>query len=419
MLKQILLEKGYTLPDTFAVGSAREALNPPLGISLAGHGMKNAIEARHSTENWDELMLCCTAFSDGENLALTFTYDSCQFGEPVANPLFRLLEEELGIPEENVIFSGTHTHAGPVMYSRRDVFPKLVEFLDTMFTPAVLRLAREAICDLTPAKILMGRGKTEGLNFVRRYISKKDGSFLGNWPKEYLDPAEAMHESQVDEEMQVLRFVREGKKDVILVNWQCHPTSSGGHSKTNTSSDWPGIIRKTVGEKADALCVYHQGACGNIIPFGRLKGENSFAGDAFRKHGELLSRKVLEILENNMIPAESGKVQIRKDRLPVKKKGDENAFAKVPLTALSLGEVAFATVPYEMFHQNGEQVKSGSPYKVTFVCEVTNGDFVYVPAAESFDNGGYEVGICPFTKGAGEKIADHLVTMLNELHQKK
>lgn len=407
----------FTLPDTFAVGSARASLNPPLGISLAGHGRKNAIEARHSTVNWDELMLCCTAFSDGENLALTFTYDSCQFGEPVAKPLFALLEEHFGIPEENVFFSGTHTHAGPVMYSRDDVFPKVPEFLDTMFAPEMLRITKEAIEDLTPARIMMGRGKTEGLNFVRRYISKKDGTFLGNWPKEYLDPEEAMHESEVDEEMQVVRFVREGKKDVILVNWQCHPTSAGGYSKTNTSSDWPGIIRNTVGEKADAFVVYHQGACGNIIPFGKLKGERSFAGDAFREHGALLSEKVLEILEHNMAPAESGKVQIKKDYVPTPHINPEKAELKVPVTALSLGDLAFATVPYEMFHQNGQQVKGGSPFKMTFMCEVTNGDFVYVPAAECYDNGGYEVSITPVAKGGGEKIANHLVEMLTTLHQ--
>ena len=71
MLKETLLEKGYTLPDTFAVGSARAELNPPLGIALAGHGAENARLRRHSTVNWDELMLCCNAYSDGENLALT------------------------------------------------------------------------------------------------------------------------------------------------------------------------------------------------------------------------------------------------------------------------------------------------------------------------------------------------------------
>ena len=417
MLKNTLAEKGFSLPETFAVGSARASLNPPLGISLAGHGVKNAIEARHCTENWDELMLCCTAFSDGENTVLFYTYDSCQFGEPVAKPLFALLEQELGIPEENVIFSGTHTHAGPVMYSNSNKFPKLVEFLETMFTPAVLRVAKEALADLTPARILMGRGKTEGLNFVRRYISKKDGAWLGNWPKEYLDPAEAMHESMPDEEMQVLRFERDGKKDVILVNWQCHPTSSGGHSKTNTCSDWPGIIRNTVGEKLDALCVYHQGACGNIIPFGRLEGENDFGGARFREHGALLSEKALEILANEMVPVEAGKVKIRKDYLPVERRADKETPAKVPLTALSLGEVAFATVPYEMFHENGSQVKNGSPFKMTFMCEVTNGDFAYVPTAEAFDRGGYEPSITPFARGAGELIASHLVNMLKSLDE--
>ena len=72
-----------------------------------------------------------------------------------------------------------------------------------------------------------------------------------------------------------------------------------------------------------------------------------------------------------------------------------------------------------MFHQNGQQVKSGSPFKTTFVCEVTNGDFVYVPAEECYEKGGYEVSITPVAKGGGEKIASHLVEMLKELNQNK
>jgi hypothetical protein len=53
---------------------------------------------------------------------------------------------------------------------------------------------------------------------------------------------------------------------------------------------------------------------------------------------------------------------------------------------------------------------------MTFMCEVTNGDYNYVPAEACFDWGGYEVSICHFGKGAGEKIAQELLCMLNGLH---
>ena len=402
--KEILAEKGYNLPDGFTVGAAKAGVNPPLGISLAGHGVENA-KTRLSTENWDEITLCCTALSDGEEVALLFTLDCSCIAEHLVLPMLKLLKDELGIPEKNVILQATHTHAGPVMYSRHEVFKKVGEYLDEIIHPALLCVAKEAVADLAPAELLIGRGKTEGLNFVRRYVSRADGSFLGNWPEKGQDGTKIMHESEPDEEMQIIRFVREGKKDVILVNWQCHPTSSGGSKKTNTSSDWPGILRNTVGEAENAHVVFHQGAAGNLIPY---------PGDAFREHGALISETALEILKNNMTPARLGKLAITKEAFPMKRK--EGRDVTIPLSVIAMGDIAFATTPHESFCQNGKQVKEGSPFKVTFFCELTNDDRGYVPAEECFVNGGYEVRICPFGKGSGERIAGELLYMLHGNH---
>ena len=72
------------------------------------------------------------------------------------------------------------------------------------------------------------------------------------------------------------------------------------------------------------------------------------------------------------------------------------------------GERGYATMP--LLLDWGEESK---------VFEVTNGDFVYVPAEECYEKGGYEVSITPVAKGGGEKIANHLVEMLKELNQNK
>ena len=399
----------FDLPKAFAVGASCIGVNPPLGISLAGHGVENA-KTRLSTENWDELTICCTAFSDGENVALVCTFDCSCLAAHIAAPMLKMLEENFGIPEKNVILQATHTHAGATMYSRHEAFPKVGEYLDTVFHPALLKATEEALRDLTPAELFIGKGKTENLNYVRRYLTGEDGSFLGNWPEKGQDGTKIMHESEPDEEMQVIRFARQDKKDVILVNWQCHPTSSGGSKKTNTSSDWPGIIRKTVGEKEDAVCVFHQGAAGNLIPYSAIEGEKGYPGDAFREHGALLSEVALDILKNKMTPAKTGKIVSTKEQFPMKRKDGRDT--TIPLSVIAMGDIAFATTPNETFCQNGKEVKDGSPFKMTFFCELTNDDRGYVPAAECFKNGGYETRTCPFGEGAGERIANELIYML-------
>ena len=122
-----LQESGISLPDGFCVGYGRAIVNPANGTSLAGYGIVNARE-RLSTAILDDLKLTCTAFSDGEEVVLIYSVDSCHVAECIANPLFQMLEERFGIPEKNILFNAIHTHAAPVLYS--SAWPGIRKYLD-------------------------------------------------------------------------------------------------------------------------------------------------------------------------------------------------------------------------------------------------------------------------------------------------
>ena len=412
MDKTKLMQKGISLPVGFSAGYAREVVNAENGTSLGGYGLANA-KVRLSQSVKDDLKLTCTAVSDGDEAVLIYSVDSCHIAESITNPLFKMIEEELGVPASNVIFNPIHTHSAPVLYT--DFLPGLRKYLDEVFNPAAVRLAEAALRDLASAKIFAGTAKTSGLSFVRRYVSLDGKEFLGNWPETILSPNEARHESDHDERMQIIRFAREDKKDIVMCNWQCHPTSASGEEETYLSADWVGVLRNIVEAEKDVNFVYHQGAAGNIICFGMLEGENNFDGDKYVEHGALIAKVAMEIMDN-LTPVKEGKVQAAKRFLTVNRKGDDGRTANIPISALAIGDAAFATVPYEMFSANGAQVKDNSPFDVTFMCELTNGEYNYVPAEESFDLGGYEVRVCPFVKGTGEQVAMALVDMLKELY---
>ena len=95
--------------------------------------------------------------------------------EIMEKALLKMLEEKFGIPEKNVILQATHTHAGPTMYSRHEVFPKTAEYLDTIFHPALLKAAEEALTDLSPATLYIGKGKKDKVNKIDivGFLSKK------------------------------------------------------------------------------------------------------------------------------------------------------------------------------------------------------------------------------------------------------
>ena len=91
----------------------------------------------------------------------------------------------------------------------------------------------------------------------------------------------------------------------------------------------------------------------------------------------------------------------------------------IPFTAISCGDIAFVSAPYEMFDTNGQEVRAASPFKSTFICSLTNGSFGYVPSALGFENGSYETFNCAFRPGSGEEFANELVRMLKENYSKK
>ena len=91
----------------------------------------------------------------------------------------------------------------------------------------------------------------------------------------------------------------------------------------------------------------------------------------------------------------------------------------LPISAISFGDISFASAPYEMFDTNGMYIKDNSQFKTTFVCAYTNGHFGYIPSALGYENGGYEAYISRFEAGTGELVASKLVEMLNEQYYAK
>jgi hypothetical protein len=57
---------------------------------------------------------------------------------------------------------------------------------------------------------------------------------------------------------------------------------------------------------------------------------------------------------------------------------------------VTLGDVALAALPVELFAELGLQLKGRSPVRETFVVTVANGYHGYVPTPRAFDHGGYE-----------------------------
>ena len=295
------------IPEGFSAGFAREALNPEPGTPLGGYS--NA-ENRKSHIIRDDIMLTCVAVSDGENTLLLYSGDYLNFSVSIWNQVTRMIERSFGIPAANVLLNATHTHASPAIYYGSSLVG-IARYLQE-FYPLTVRLAENALRDLENAELYTGSTRTQGLNYVRRYLYM-DGSYAGGSNLSFgQDPKLMRHETDPDETMQIIKFDRKTKKDIVLANWQCHPTAGSTSTSTAVTADWVSTFRETVEKKGDVLCSFHQGAAGTLVSYSKLSSNLVSERNCYKRGVEI--GEVLLAALPSLKASESGKIRaITKD----------------------------------------------------------------------------------------------------------
>jgi len=436
------------------VGFGRAEITPKHSVPMTGYGNE---AHRYSQNVLDPLYATCLAFTDEEgNTALLYALDLlCCW-----NQMREMAAADLGFPVECVNLSANHTHGGPLTNIERG-FAETEAYVFGELREGLAQAGKQALADRKNAQMYITDTHTERMNFVRRYLME-DGTYSGPGFGNANQPI-VRHETEADNRMQLVKFVREGGKDIIIANFQVHQTMTGGGGKYDISADSSGAMRVKMERELDCYFAYFTGACGNVTPGSRIEGEARFSNDLYKEHGQTLADYAIAV-NDTYRPVKTGKVQCKrlvqefevdhsldylKDiageiRTKWKETGDramchelckqaglhsvyhaESVIDKLvlgktlslDLNVVSLGDVAFAVVPYEMYDTNGVQVKTESPFEMTVVATCSNEYRSYIPSAMAFGHGGYSVDRCRFVPGTGERAADKFVTMLKELHQ--
>lgn len=411
--------KTDNLPEgQLLAGFGRVDLSPasPNGISLIGYG-GNGTPPTPMTGILDRTYGTCIAVTDGsDNTALIYTLDTLYTTQSEVDHIRKIVKEKTGVPGENVVVSSIHTHSGMN-------YGDIAGYFDKMAQAAV-----DAIADQAPAKIYTGATAVKGMNFVRHYITR-DGTVVGDNFDKAATAANprAKHTTEADNQLQLIRFVREGeKKDIVMANWQAHPkvASTGENQlglaqRSMLSADFPGWCRTYVEKEADILFAYYTGAAGNINAMSKLPENQSGYSIKVNEYGAALGEYVLQTMDS-LTEVTADKVSVKQQMFPVTPVTN-GAASVMELTAIRLGDVGFAVVPFEMFDTNGMQIKSDSDCTTTFVLTCASmPKHEYIPAEYVWDyNTGsqtaYELSSCQHEQGTAEKVAGELAAMLNTL----
>lgn len=446
----------------FSVGYSSRIVNPDEPVRLSGYGNEGT---RYLKEINGDIKVFVIAISDGMgNDILWINTDLIQISAVNGDTMQMMVNTATGVPIERIYISGNHSHSAPSFNSNSEES----ERYQTKFFTALTEVAVEAMADRKPATMEVGSVETENLNFVKHYqyvdengVTKYFGDNFGT--AVYNETTK--HTTEVDPTMHLLRFKREGEKDLVVCNWRAHPHFTGGSKKYVLSSDYPGFFREAMEQQLGIDCVYFQGACGNVNSSTRLAAERRTTD--VRTFGKLLADYAIEGLENNMTPIESGEVKTVQyeywgeinhtfDDLYTQAKvvtavwsqtnsWDEcgphmyaygirspyhaNAIVanysrttekdgKLIMNAVSIGDsFAFVTFPGELFDTISVGVEEGSPFASTMLIGYSNGHIGYLPSAYAFEYTSYETDITRFVAGTGEIVRDQYISMLESLKE--
>jgi hypothetical protein len=179
-----------------------------------------------------------------------------------------------GLSRQHVRLSWTHTHSGPNTFRLKSITEGL-DMVLSYLEALPLRIASavwKAQQNLKPVRFGVASGKCE-INVNRRFRSPRGGAVVGrNW------------DGPADPTVRVLRFDDLEENPVAtIVHYACHPTTMAWQCQYFTP-DYPGATRQTVEREVGGLCLFLQGAAGNLTP------RRGFTGDlkVYRHLGLLL-----------------------------------------------------------------------------------------------------------------------------------
>ena len=264
------------------IGYGKVNITPNYSVGLAASGDE---KQRRSTGMVSYLFATCVAVKYGEETYLLYTVDTIGISETMGDMLrVEILAENPELKLENIYIGATHTHSAPAT-GWSDDSPEgryRKEFIAYM--PQAAKLALK---DLAPATLEACKFDLEGMNFVRHYLMNDGtyaGSNFGSTASGYKE-----HTYDVNHEMILVNFKREGKDNVMLVNWAAHPANpyDAAIGNLNISADHPGWCRDKLEQLTGAKVAYFNGASGDVVM--RSSVESLKHGMNAKQYGEKLA----------------------------------------------------------------------------------------------------------------------------------
>ena len=411
------------------LGFDRQCITPELPIQLRGFA-----ETRIATEVHDDLYARCMVFDNGNEKLVFVNCDLLNVSQLVLDMVADRLKE-LDIKKDNIVITVTHTHSGPggtldtrsgLFTSMQQMFGEAEEEFIAYFADKVYKGVENSLNDLVETEVKIGR------------------SYVENVGKERHDP-----NLPGDDEILVYEYTRQDGKKVLMYNYACHPTVTGGKNIMVTR-DLPGPVERDLPYD---MTLFVNGDCGDISTRYTRKSATFEQIEVYAKEiisginraldnidysGPLtkitMKRFSKELDIKDVPPVEEEKARHEKYLLEIEEAKKNNvpagelrliqSFAEGAATAVNLAkalkgitsevveytimeiqDTKIAVVPGELFSTLGGLLKT----KGLEVFGYGNGYYLYFADENAYDAMFYEAMSSPFAKGASEVLVNDII----------
>ena len=396
------------------LGVDRQVITPKVGGTLYGY-----FQEFYSDSVADDLTATVFYFQQGDTKALMVSLTICSIQTRLSNEIRKTISDRFGIPAENTMLCCTHTHSGPNTTGGEGWGEIDREYCDSIFIPQILKAAESAVKNTQIVKLGVGQGNSQiGVN--RRELTRDNAMELGQNPWGSYNP-----------QMTVLAFTDEDGNPVAnMIHYGLHGTAAGANH--SISRDWSGVMTDRLEKQTGAITAFFNGPEGDVGPRlsnGRTTGGGDFsyvnelgwqaARDAVSVYNSIYSYDTVKLLSSGkelQLPLQKrmrredalamqeeykntwdgnvwGMIKSHlKDVLASYEDGTTDAeFGGVDQTVIALGDVVFASFPYELFSAIGMRIDKAFKTKSVLSLSNTNGSEGYFVTEDAICRGGYEV----------------------------
>ena len=418
---------------------ARTEITPSEGLPMGGYGDRKETARGMHDPLWGQVLLLDDGVTQVGLIVLDLIAVDATFVDDVRNEI----ENKIGLPGAHFMVAATHTHSGPsgtrLDVLRQDLLPE----------------AKALRCDIRDRLVDMVAGAKSDLQPVELSTGVVSAPPV---MKNRLDP-----DGPVDGSLSIIKVCSLGGDLLgVLVNYTGHPTILNAENLLY-SSDYPHYLRQEIqaGLGEFVPVIFTNGAAGDVSArftrrastFDEAQSIGAALGlaalEAIKQaqpilieplriaaHQVPMAMRLLPSLENARLMERRAAEKLERYqaqglegpelRLAMTEYHGSRAALKLVeqgphapiqarLQAITLGKVAFISVPGELFVALGKRIKFESVFTFTLIVGYANDYIGYIASKQAYQAQGYEVRKTILAPGAGEFLAEAAIQLLKEM----